>query len=252
MSDRTDPSRPDVDPAGASAARPVGPTDDETAGTAADHTATSGAGYTADTGAGGAGTATFGDVTRLGFRVLLIRGIFALILGVLLFIAPAVSAAVVGTFIALAIGVWLVIDGIGTISLAFTRRRGGAQGWGWTLAGGIIALLAAVAIIVFPLTFAVVGSLLVLWLLAVGLVIQGVIEFIDTRLGGGGILLGVVNIIFGVLIGILLLTHPASSLAALVWLAGIYGIVFGIAAIVSAFRVRSAGQDVAASGAARS
>ncbi|MFE1513969.1 DUF308 domain-containing protein [Corynebacterium bovis] len=97
-----------------------------------------------------------------------------------------------------------------------------------------------------------VGSLLVLWLLAVGLVIQGVIEFIDTRLGGWGILLGVVNIIFGVLIGILLLTHPASSLAALVWLAGIYGIVFGIAAIVSAFRVRSAGQDVAASGAARS
>ena len=139
MSDRTDPSRPDVDPAGASAARPVGHTDDETAGTAA-ATDASGAGYTADTAAGGAGIATVGDVTRLGFRVLLIRGIFALILGVLLFIAPAVSAAVVGTFIALAIGVWL---------------------------------------------------------------------------------------------------------------AGIYGIVFGIAAIVSAFRVRSAGQDVAASGAAR-
>ena len=180
------------------------------------------------------------DLKKTSFSWLLIRGIAAVLLGVLLLIAPGLGAATVGIFIVVCIGVWLIIDGFATSALAFRERKAGAPGWGWTLAGGIAAILAGVLALIFPLSIAAFGGLMILWFMAIGLFVRGALEIGSRRLGGWGIALGILNILFGILFVFVIIMNPAVALVSLVWVAAIYGIVFGIAAIVLAFQVRKA------------
>lgn len=170
----------------------------------------------------------------------MIRGIVAVLLGILLLLAPGLGAATVGVFIVVCIGVWLIIDGFATSALAFRERKAGASGWGWTLAGGIAAILAGVLALIFPLSIAAFGGLMILWFMAIGLFVRGALEIGSRRLGGWGIALGILNILFGILFVFVIIMNPAVALVSLVWVAAIYGIVFGIAAIVLAFQVRKA------------
>ena len=180
------------------------------------------------------------DLKKTSFSWLLIRGIVAVLLGILLLLAPGLGAATVGVFIVVCIGVWLIIDGFATSALAFRERKAGAPGWGWTLAGGIAAILAGVLALIFPLSIAAFGGLMILWFMAIGLFVRGALEIGSRRLGGWGIALGILNILFGILFVFVIIMNPAVALVSLVWVAAIYGIVFGIAAIVLAFQVRKA------------
>ena len=180
------------------------------------------------------------DLKKTSFSWLLIRGIVAVLLGILLLLAPGLGAATVGVFIVVCIGVWLIIDSFATSALAFRERKAGAPGWGWTLAGGIAAILAGVRALIFPLSIAAFGGLMILWFMAIGLFVRGALEIGSRRLGGWGIALGILNILFGVLFVFVIIMNPAVALVSLVWVAAIYGIVFGIAAIVLAFQVRKA------------
>lgn len=180
------------------------------------------------------------DLKKTSFSWLLIRGIVAVLLGILLLLAPGLGAATVGVFIVVCIGVWLIIDGFATSALAFRERKAGAPGWGWTLAGGIAAILAGVLALIFPLSIAAFGGLMILWFMAIGLFVRGALEIGSRRLGGWGIALGILNILFGILFVFVIIMNPAAALVSLVWVAAIYGIVFGIAAIALAFQVRKA------------
>lgn len=178
------------------------------------------------------------QVRGTAFRMLLVRGILALVLGVLLFLVPTMSIGGVSVFIAVLIGVWLLLDGIASIAFALRKRKVGAPQWGWTLAAGIIAVVAAIVAFVFPLATAAVGGLFIMWTLAIGILFQGIAMFGDSHLGGWGIVLGVTNIIFGIIIGVMAFMNPAATLVALIWVAAVYAIVYGIGALVMAFRVR--------------
>lgn len=181
-----------------------------------------------------------GALRSAGFNALLIRGILGIILGVLLLIAPLTSATILATMVVLFIGFWLILDGLTACSFAFKEKKHDVSGWGWTLAGGIAAVLIGIGAIIYPLTAAVAGTLIILWFLVAGLLIRGVLELGDRQLGGWGIALGIINILAAIVIAVALWTNPAVALGAFIWVAAIYGIVFGIVAVIAAFKVRNA------------
>ncbi len=164
--------------------------------------------------------------------MLLWRGGLSVVVGLALLLFPIETATVVG----LVIGLWLLVDGFSTIGLA-VQQRSHAAAWGFTMFSGIVTALAGVAVLLFPVAFAVVGAMAVLWIMALGLVLTGIART-ASRAGGWSLATGLLNIVFGVLLGGVALAEPTGGLVALAWILGVYGLLFGALSIVIGIRLR--------------
>ncbi len=167
------------------------------------------------------------------FRTMfLFRGIAAILFGILTLVWPKLSLfALVIVF-----GVFAVISGITAVAAAL--RNTGEQGWGLLLTQGILGILAGAIALVWP----GITALAFLYLLAAWAILTGIMEIIaplSFPMNGGravlSVLAGLVSIVFGVLIA----AQPSSGLLAVVWLIGVYAIVFGIMYIAVYFQSRS-------------
>lgn len=164
--------------------------------------------------------------------MLLWRGGLSVVVGLALLLFPIETATVVG----LVIGLWLLVDGFSTIGLA-VQQRSHAASWGFTMFSGIVTALAGVAVLLFPVAFAVVGAMAVLWIMALGLVLTGIART-ASRAGGWSLATGLLNIVSGVLLGGVALAEPAGGLVALAWILGVYGLLFGALSIIIGIRLR--------------
>lgn len=168
--------------------------------------------------------------TSLPWWVLLLQGVIAVLLGVYLLAYPAQTLMVVITFLG---AYWLVSGFFNLISIAWDRTD-----MGWKIVLGILGIIAGLAILAYPLY----STLLVPYLFTVMVGFLGLIYGGIALLGGltgkgwGVALLGVLSIIFGCLI----LAEPVAATIAVPLVFGIFGVVFGFAAIVGSFMVRSA------------
>jgi uncharacterized membrane protein HdeD (DUF308 family) len=161
-----------------------------------------------------------------------LRGLAAVVFGVLALVWPGLTLNVLIYLLA----AYLLVDGIFSIVAAF-RERGGRDRWWVDLLEGLLGVLAGLAIIVLPgLT-----ALVLLYILAAWAVLTGILEIVTAiqlrrELQGEFfmILSGIASIAFGVLIAL----FPGDGLLAVVWIIGIYAILFGILLIVLAFRLR--------------
>lgn len=171
-----------------------------------------------------------------GFRLLLWRGILAVLIGLLLIISPFGSATVFGVIV----GAWMIVDGLSTTGLSLDLRRRGAP-WGWMLADGVIQVLFGLLVILFPVTFAVVSAFFVIGFLALGMVLSGIVQLAApaARRSGWTIVVGVINIVFGVILGVLAITNPVDNVVALSWMAGISAVALGISLIIFAVNLRT-------------
>ncbi len=160
--------------------------------------------------------------------LVLLDGIIALILGILLLFWTGPTLLVTITFI----GVYWLISGIFILASVFVDRTG----WGWKLLSGILAFLAGLFVLAYPLYSALLLPAIFAIFIGVWGLVVGAVHLVQAFRGGGwgaGIL-GVLSIIFGILI----LTHPLISAVALVLIVAIFAVVGGIAAIFLAFRLR--------------
>lgn len=168
--------------------------------------------------------------TFLPWWVLLLQGVIAVLLGVYLLAYPAQTLMVVITFLG---AYWLVSGFFNLVSIAWDRTD-----MGWKIVLGILGIIAGLAILAYPLY----STLLVPYLFTVMVGFLGLIYGGIALLGGltgkgwGVALLGVLSIIFGCLI----LAEPVAATIAVPLVFGIFGVVFGFAAIVGSFMVRSA------------
>ena len=159
---------------------------------------------------------------------LLLRGIFAIIFGLIALIFPGIALfAIIFVF-----GIYALLDGIVAIYVAIKERRSLPR-WGWLLAEGIAGIIFGIVAFVWPRETA----LILLYIVAAWAIITGILELgaaftIRDWLFG---LAGVVSIVFG----ILLFAFPGAGLLSLLWIVGIYAIVFGFLLLVHAFQVRS-------------
>jgi uncharacterized membrane protein HdeD (DUF308 family) len=186
-----------------------------------------------------ASSPVFRQLQRNGFQFLLWRGIVAVIAGILFLVWPFGSATVFGIFI----GAWLVVDGLVSSGLAVDLKKTGAP-WGWTLTDGVIGIIAGILVILFPASFAIVSAFFILGFMALGLVFQGVLQLsVPAALRSGwSVTAGVINIILGVVLGVLAVINPVDNVWSLAWLAGIAALVIGVFLIWLSFKVRNAGR----------
>lgn len=174
------------------------------------------------------------------FTWLLVRGILGILLGLLLLFAPIASGTAIAIMVGIGIGIWFVLDGASSITLSMREKKVGDKKWGWALVGGIAAIIAGILVMVFPGFAGAFTGLMVVWFMAIGMMVRGVLELGDTRMGGWSIALGIINLVFGIWLGAMAMLNPSGTLLALIWVGGVYGIVFGIASIVAAVRVKRA------------
>ena len=165
--------------------------------------------------------------------VLLLQGIIALLLGIALLASPGKTMMVIITFL----GAYWLVSGIFSLVSIFWDRNNML----WKIILGIIGIIAGGAILGYPIysTFMVpyVFTIMVGFL---GL-FYGAVALIGAFTGKGwGIgILGLLSIIFGCLI----LAEPFAATIAVPFVFGVIGIVFGFAAIVGSFMVRSAQKE---------
>ncbi len=167
---------------------------------------------------------------------LAIRGLAAIIFGILTFVFPGLSVyALVILF-----GAWAFADGIFNVIAAV--RRAGGKSWGWMLFEGLASIAAGVVTFFWPgLTAFALLMVIAAWSFATG--IAEIVAAIRLRkfirnewlLG----LAGVLSVVFG----LLLFAYPGAGALALVFWIGAFAIVFGALLIALAFRLRAWARD---------
>ena len=160
--------------------------------------------------------------------LVLINGIAALILGILLITSPGSTVFILVQFL----GIYWMVSGIFQIIGMFID----STAWGWKLFAGVIGILAGISILNHPLLSPLVVGGTIVIIMGVQGIIFGIAGLFAAFKGGGwgaGIM-SILSIIFG----IVLLFNPLLGAAALPWVLGFFGIVGGIAGIVTAFKIK--------------
>src|SRR6266852_5312612 len=166
-------------------------------------------------------------------RMFLIRGIIAIVFGVL---ALVLSPGITLTFLVYLFGAYAVIGGVAAVATAVRSTR--EQGWALLLVEGIVGILAGIVAFVWP----GITAFALLFLIAAWAIVTGIMQIVGAftlPLGTGREwLLGLAGF-FSILFGVLIAIRPVAGLVAVVWLIGIYPMVFGILFIVRYFQARS-------------
>src|SRR5438876_955645 len=162
-----------------------------------------------------------------------LRGIAAVVFGVMAFVYPGLTVAV----LVLLFGAWVLVDGIFRVVGAL-GHRGSDKEWGFDLVIGIMG------IIIGFLTFhapRITALALIIYIAAWALMIGAteIVLAIKMRREIKGewflILMGLASIVFAVL----LLWNPIAGAAAVIRLIAWYAVVLGVLGIFFGFRLRS-------------
>ncbi len=172
---------------------------------------------------------TLEELVRLPWWMVLLEGLAAVIVGVLLLTSPGITTLVLVQVLGF---YWLIVGILALVSLFVDRSL-----WGWKLCSGLLGILSGLVIIRHPLWSALLIPTLLVIVLAVQSLLQGVIKMVEAFRGGGfgAIVLGILNI----LLGVLLLSAPLTAAFVLPLVVGIFALIGGVAAIFGAFRLHS-------------
>jgi uncharacterized membrane protein HdeD (DUF308 family) len=174
------------------------------------------------------------EVSARHWWVFAVRGLAAIVFGVLAFVWPGVTLAV----LVLLWGAYALVDGVLALASAFRTEHD--HRWGLLLEG-IVGIAAGIATFFWPgLT-----ALVLLYIIAAWAFLTGVLELIaairlrktirnEWWLGLSGIL--------SVLFSLVLIAAPGAGALAVVWLIAAYAIVFGILLLALALRLHSLGE----------
>lgn len=134
-------------------------------------------------------------------------------------------------------GVFALINGILGIAMFFQERHISSYWW-VGVAAGVISVLFAIAVMVWPH----ITALVMLYLIAAWAIVTGIFQLAEALSGTSRYspwLLGIAGI-FSILLGIILFaSSPLVALFSLMWVVGIYALIYGGALIARSFAYRS-------------
>jgi uncharacterized membrane protein HdeD (DUF308 family) len=162
-----------------------------------------------------------------------IRGIFAIVFGIIAFVYPGLTIATLVLFF----GAWVLIDGIFRIVGAIGHRASDPD-WGWQLVIGMLGIVVGLLTFHAPqITALALVIYIAAWALMIGASEIAIAVKMRREIKGEWflILMGLASIVFAVL----LLWNPIAGAAAVIWLIAWYAVVIGILAIFFGFRLRS-------------
>jgi len=173
------------------------------------------------------------DTLSRNWWMLVARGAFAILFGVLAILMPGLTL----TALVLLFGAYALIDGGITLYSTLTGRNDNQQWWLGLLEGGI-GVIAGIVTFVWP----GITGLALLYVIAFWAIMTGVFEIMAAwqlrKEIANEILLGISGLL-SVVFGGLLLAFPGSGALAVAWLIGFYAILFGGTLIALGFRLRS-------------
>lgn len=162
----------------------------------------------------------------------LIRGILATLFGIIAVTVPGLTLRAMTILLA----VFLVVDGVFSFTASFRGRQLGPR-WGFLLFEGVAGMVLGLLTFVWP----GITAMVIVFIIGFWAFITGVFELLaaiklrneiagEWLLGLGGIL----SIIFS----LLLLANPGIGGVAIIWMIGLYAILFGISMIFLGLRLR--------------
>lgn len=161
---------------------------------------------------------------------LALRGVVAILFGLAALAWPTITLmALVVLF-----GVYVLADGI-LAAITSVAERG--KGWGWLLLEGVLLVGIGVAVFRWP----AITALTLLFLIAARAIVVGVLEIataVELRRELKGEWLLALNGVLSILFGVLIVAVPTAGALAVVWVIGLYAIVFGVLMIALAFRLK--------------
>ncbi|HXN32181.1 MAG TPA: DUF308 domain-containing protein [Polyangiaceae bacterium] len=169
---------------------------------------------------------------------MLLRGVVAVIFGVIAVRSPNIAA---GAFV-IVFAFYAFADGILDFVLSAQLGRAGRR-WGWYAFVGI----ASIAVGVIALAYPAVTLLAAVLLVALRAIVLGVLELVGAFSWEGldnRWLLGLTGAL-SIVLGMLLLASPAIGALALLWTIGVYAIVFGVMLFALGIRMLSAERHAA-------
>jgi len=163
------------------------------------------------------------------WRVLLLRGIAAVVFGVLALVWPGLTLAV----LVVLFGTYAFVDGILALTLAAAGRQ--MPGFGSLLIEGFAGIAAGIGAVLYPaITTVVLLAFIAAWAIVGGVASIATAIRLRRELSGEWPLpvAGALSILFGVL----LLIDPMVGALAMVWMIGTFAIVLG--AILTSLGIR--------------
>lgn len=172
------------------------------------------------------------DTLAHNWGAVLIRGILAILFGVITFVAPGMSLAV----LVLLFGAYAFVDGVLAVVSAFRRRE--SDHWAMMLLEGLVGIGAGLVTLFSPgLT-----ALALLYVIGAWAMVTGAFEIaaaIRLRKVLHDEWLLVLGGLASIGLGVLLFAYPGPGALALILWIGAYALVFGVLLVGLAFRLRS-------------
>ncbi len=162
-----------------------------------------------------------------------IRGIAAIVFGVIAFVYPGLTVAV----LVLLFGAWVLVDGIFRVIGAIGHRASDKE-WGFDLIIGIVGIIIGFLTFHAPqITALALIIYIAAWALMIGATEIALAIKLRREIKGEWflILMGLVSIVFAVM----LLWNPAVGAAALIWIMAWYAVILGVLGVIFGFRLRS-------------
>jgi len=164
--------------------------------------------------------------------LLLLRGIAAIVFGVLAFIWPGLTLLT----LVILYGVFAIIDGVLALAAVFGRTGPDVPKW-WLVLTGILGIGAGLIALFWP----GITALVLIIFIGAWAIVRGIMEIIAAiqlrkEIEGEWLLIlaGALSVLFG--LGVLV--YPGAGAVALAWLIGIYAIVIGVVMVMLAIRLR--------------
>lgn len=173
------------------------------------------------------------DLYKQAWWMLLIRGIFAVLFGILATTWPGLTLATLIIFF----GAFALVHGLMAVIGSIVARKE-ADDWWLVLFEGIVGIIIGIMTFTWPtLTGLVLAYFIAAWALINGILrIYGAIKL---RKAIEGEWLLIISGIIGVIFGIFVFARPLAGALAITWIIGVYAIIFGLLGIILSFRIKS-------------
>jgi len=171
----------------------------------------------------------------------MIRGVLGIIFGLIALFAPIATAIA----LAIVIAVFALVSGVFDIIEAIRHR--GSSSMVLRIVLGAVSILFGILVLVWP------GISLAILVITVGVwaIITGILQIMSSvrhrAVPDSGWVWGVVGGALTILFGVVVLIWPATGLVTIIWIIGIWAVVWGIILIVLGVQLRKAAATYEAS-----
>lgn len=173
------------------------------------------------------------DLYKSAWWMLLVRGIFLVLFGILATTWPGLALYTLIVFF----GVFALVHGLMAL-IGSIANRAGNRDWWLVMLEGIVGIIIGVMTFAWPgLTGLVLAHFIAAWAVIMGILrIYGAIK-LRREIEGEWLLIisGLISLLFGIFV----FARPLTGAVAIAWLIGLYAIVFGVLGIVLSFRIKS-------------